>query len=95
MTAAHHRYGANLPARAWIGYLRLLAATGVLSLAVGIGVWLLPSQEQVSPLAALQLFGLIGLGGLAYLGGLWLFGAHEFELVRSLAGRLLRAHQSG
>lgn len=95
MTAAHHRYGANLPARAWIGYLRLLAATGVLSLAVGIGVWLLPSQEQVSPLAALQLFGLIGLGGLAYLGGLWLFGAHEFELVRGLAGRLLRASRRG
>jgi putative peptidoglycan lipid II flippase len=95
MIAAHVRYGATLPARDWLGYLRLLGATGVLGFAVALALWLLPQREQASLLAAAQLFALIGLGGLAYLGGLWLFAAREFALVRGLGRRVVRALGGG
>jgi putative peptidoglycan lipid II flippase len=89
MIAAHVRYGANLPARDWLGYLRLLGATGTLCLAVALGLWLVPPPEQVSFRLALHVFALIGLGALAYLGGLGLFDAREFALVRRLALRVV------
>jgi len=95
MLAAHVRYGATLPARDWLGYLRLIGATGILCSAVALALWLLPSREQASLPAALQLFALIGLGGLAYLAGLWLFGAQEFALVRGIARRLVGASVRG
>jgi putative peptidoglycan lipid II flippase len=91
MIAAHGRYGANLPPRDWLGYLRLLGATGVMCGAVTLALWLLPTTEPVSLLAALRLFGLMGLGGLSYLGGLWLFGAQEFALVRAVVRRVATA----
>ncbi len=91
MIAAHGRYGANLPPGDWLGYARLLGATGILCAAVTLALWLLPTTEPVSLLGALRLFGLIGLGGLAYLGGLWLLGAREFALVRAVLRRVATA----
>lgn len=95
MTAAHLRYGASLALRDWIGHLRLLGATGSLCAAVGVGQWFAPPADHASLLAALELLGLIGLGGFAYLGGLWLFGANEFQLVRGLTRRLVGSARRG
>ncbi len=88
MIASRVRYGATLPARAWLDYLRLLGATAVLCAAVAPALWLFPRREQASLQAALELFGLIGLGVGAYLGGLWALRAKEFALVRGLARRV-------
>jgi peptidoglycan biosynthesis protein MviN/MurJ (putative lipid II flippase) len=88
MIEAHVRYGATLPARDWLGYLRMLGATGILCSALGLAIWLLPARVHASLPAALQLLALIGLGGLAYTGGLWVFGAPEFTHVRAIARRL-------
>ena len=90
MTAARIQYGAHLQARDWLGYLRLLGATGVLCGAVALALWFLPRAEQASLRGALQLVAQIGLGGLAYLGGLWLFRAPEFALVTRLLRRVVR-----
>jgi hypothetical protein len=91
MIAAHGRYGANLPPRDWLGYLRIFGATGILSAVVTLALRLTPTTEPVSLLAALRLLGLIGIGALSYLGGLWLFGAREFTLVRAVLRRVATA----
>ncbi len=95
MVAAHVRYGATLPARDWLGHLRLLGATGVLAGGVEIGLWLSPAPEQASLAGVVRLAGLIGIGGFAYLGGLWLFRAPEFDLVSRLARRFAGAARRG
>ena len=91
MIAARLRYGATLPARAWLDYLRLLGATAILCSAVVFGLWLLPTPSPASVEAALQVAGLIALGVLTYLSGLWALGAKEFALVRRLARRVASA----
>ncbi len=91
MIASRVHYGATLPARAWLDYLRLVGATAVLCGAVGLGLWLLPLPKQASLEAAAQLAGLIGFGVLAYLGGLWALGAKEFALLRRVVRRMASA----
>jgi hypothetical protein len=94
MLSVRLRYGSHLEARDWIGYLRLLGATALLCGAVGLGQALAPLPPRASVGGAIHLFALIGLGGLAYLAGLYAFAAPEFALVRGLlrriAGRLRR-----
>jgi len=89
MIEARLRYGAHLETRDWIGYLRLLGATGLMCGVVGVTDALAPLPERASVAGALHLFALIGAGGLAYLGGLFLFGAPEFALVRGLLRRVV------
>jgi len=91
MVASRIRYGATLPARAWLSHLRLVGATAVLCSAVASGLWLLPQPQPASLEAAAQLAGLIGIGVLAYLGGLWALGAKEFALVQRLVRRIASA----
>ena len=79
-------------ARDWLGYLRLLAATALLSAVVAAGLWVAPAEASLE--AGLRLGLVIGAGGLAYLGGLWLFRAPEFALVRGLLRRALRLRPS-
>lgn len=91
MIASRVRYGATLSASAWFGYLRLLGATAVLCSAVAFALWLLPTPSPASLEAAAQLAGLIALGVVAYLAGLWALGAKEFALVARLARRMASA----
>jgi putative peptidoglycan lipid II flippase len=90
MIAARLRYGAHLQASDWLGYLRVLAATGVLCAVVGLGLYVWPLPPRASLEAAVYVFGLIGLGGSSYLAGLWLFGAPEFALVSGVLHRATR-----
>lgn len=89
MIAARLRYGAHLQTRDWIGYLRLLGATGLMCGVVGLAHFLAPLPARASVVGAVHLFALIGAGGLAYLAGLYAFGAPEFALVRGLLRRVV------
>ncbi|MEX2207580.1 MAG: murein biosynthesis integral membrane protein MurJ [Myxococcota bacterium] len=84
-------YGATLPALAWVGYLGLVVATAVLCAAVAFALWLLPTPSPASLEAVAQLAGLIALGVVAYLGGLWALAANEFALVARLVRRIASA----
>ncbi len=86
MVAARARHGAMLSARDLVGIARLLGATAVLCVIVALGADLVPRRASVG--AALRLGAVIAAGGLAYLGGLWLFRAPEFALVKAIAKRL-------
>jgi putative peptidoglycan lipid II flippase len=86
------RHGAHVHASDWAGYLRLVAATAVLCAVLAAGRWLAPAHASVA--AALRLALVITAGGLAYLGGLWMFGAPEFALVRGVLRRALRLRPS-
>jgi putative peptidoglycan lipid II flippase len=83
-------YGAHVRARDWLGYGRLLAATAVMSAVVVAGAPFVPATASLA--TALRLALVIGAGGLAYLGALWLFRAPEFALV---SGALRRAARLG
>jgi len=86
------RYGAHVHASDWAGYLRLVAATSLMSLVLWAGGALAPARASVA--AAIRLTLLISAGGLVYLAGLWLFGAPEFALVRGVLRRALRLRPS-
>jgi peptidoglycan biosynthesis protein MviN/MurJ (putative lipid II flippase) len=86
------RHGSHVHRRDWLGYLRLLAATALLSVVVAAGLWVAPAEASVA--AALRLGGVIAAGGLVYLAGLWLFRAPEFALVQGLLRRALRLRPS-
>ncbi len=90
MVAARLHYGRHLRPSDWLGYLRVCAATSVLCGVVLLGLWLLPAPATASLHAAVYVFGLIGLGGVSYLAGLWAFGAPEFALVSGVLRRVTR-----
>ena len=89
---SHVRHGPHVHASDWLGYLRLLAATALLSAIVAAGLWFAPAEASLG--AGIRLGLVIGAGGLAYLAGLWLFRAPEFTLVRGLLRRALRLRPS-
>ena len=92
IAASRLRHGPHVHARDWLGYLRLVAATALLSAVVAAGLWLAPAQASVA--AGIRLGLVIVAGGLAYLAGLWLFRAPEFALVQGLLRRALRLRPS-
>jgi len=85
-------YGAHVHLRDWLGYTRLVAATALLCAVVLAGAPLVPDTASLA--TALRLSLVIGAGGLAYLGGLWLFRAPEFALVRAALLRAARLRPS-
>jgi putative peptidoglycan lipid II flippase len=79
------RHGAHVHTSDWLGYGRLAAATALLALVVIVGA---PFAPAVASLAAgVRLSLVIAAGGLAYLAGLWLFGAPELALLIGLVRR--------
>jgi len=86
------RHGAHVHTHDFVSYARLLAATGLMCAVLLAGARLVPSQASVP--AALRLTVLISAASGIYLGGLWLFGAPEFSLVRGVLRRALRLRPS-
>ena len=86
------RHGSHVHARDWLGYLRLVAATALLSAVAAAGLWVAPAEASLA--AGVRLGAVIGAGGLVYLAGLWLFRAPEFALVQGLLRRALRLRPS-
>jgi peptidoglycan biosynthesis protein MviN/MurJ (putative lipid II flippase) len=86
------RHGAHVHTHDFAGYARLVAATLLMSAVLLAGARWVPSQASVA--AGLRLTLLIGVASLVYLGGLWLFRAPEFALVRGLLRRALRLRPS-
>jgi putative peptidoglycan lipid II flippase len=88
MLAARARHGARLGRAELVRYARLVGATALLCVVAAVGARFTPAVASVH--AALQLFAWIALGALAYLAGLWLFGAPEFALVQRVLVRAVR-----
>jgi putative peptidoglycan lipid II flippase len=86
------RHGAHVHTHDFAGYARLMAATGLMCAVLVAGARLVPSQASLG--AALRLVLLITGAALVYLGGLWMFGAAEFALVRGVLRRALRLRPS-
>jgi len=92
IAASRARHGAHVHARDFAGYARLLAATALMCAVLVAGEQFVPVRASLG--AALRLTLLISVAGLVYLGGLWLFRAPEFALVRGVLRRALRLRPS-